>query len=103
MLRVRLYSTQEGFKDTYISTFINIVDDDSKCNDRCNKIYTEVNKNNICFIIVAYTVGILELSYNEEMELFMITVGATDGELMFGDSVVLYLNATITYPNGKQT
>ncbi|XP_019852265.1 PREDICTED: uncharacterized protein LOC109582106 [Amphimedon queenslandica] len=78
MLRVRLYSMQEELKDTYISAFVNIVDDDT------------------------YTIGILELSYNQEMKLFMITVGATDGELMYGDSVVLYLNATITYPNGSQ-
>ena len=37
------------------------------------------------------------------MELLMITVGATDGELMYGDSLVLYLNVTINYSNGKQT
>ena len=82
------------FKDISITTLVNVLNDDSKW-------AINLLVNFIILFYSAYTVGITELSYNQINEVLLIVVVVFDGELVFGESVMLHLNTTIQYPNGK--
>ena len=92
ILRVTIHSMQ--FKDISITTLVNVLNDDSKW-------AINLLVNFIILFYSAYTVGITELSYNQIKEVLLIVVVVSDGELVVGGSVMLHLNTTIQYPNGK--